>query len=198
MSTGTTSGRNRLVVPVAAAVIFVVIVAAILLTRGGDDAPAAPKATKSTAAAASTPSQGDITGSGDAPDAIAVSKATAARSAAVFGLAADIPKIDLEKFDSVTVVLGQDDGDVLWRLTTFRDARGAFITPELYLDKRGRDERFACASAAMRIKDTRLTVSIPLVCLDDPEKPLRARLEIKDRDGGEEKTTVSKKLIAPK
>jgi hypothetical protein len=197
MSTGTISGRNRLVVPVAAAVILVVIVAAILLTRGGDDAPAAPKATKSTAAAAST-SQGDIRGSGDAPDAIAVSKATAARSAAVFGLAADIPKIDLQKFDSVTVVLGQDDGDVLWRLTTFRDARGAFITPELYLDKKGPDERFACASAAMRIKDTRLTVSIPLVCLDDPEKPLRARLEIKDRDGGEEKTTVSKKLIAPK
>jgi hypothetical protein len=198
MSTGTTSGRNRLVVPVAAAVIFVVIVAAILLTRGGDDAPAAPKATKSTAAAASTPSQGDITGSGDAPDAIAVSKATAARSAAVFGLAADIPKIDLEKFDSVTVVLGQDDGDVLWRLTTFRDARGAFITPELYLVKEGPNERFACASAAMRIKDTRLTVSVPLVCLDDPEKPLQARLEIKDRDGGEEKTTTSKKLIAPK
>ena len=51
--------------------------------------------------------------------------------------AADLPKIDLQKFDSVTLALGQDDGKVLWKLKTFRDSRGSFVTPELFLAKDG-------------------------------------------------------------
>jgi hypothetical protein len=199
MSTGTTSGRNRLVVPAAAASILVIIIVGILLARSGDDeTPVAPKATKTTTEPAATPSRDTLTGSGDAPDAIAVKDATVGRSATIFGLAADLPDLDIEKFDTIDLVLGQDNGDVLWRLTTFRDSRGAFITPQLYLQKDGPDEQFACNGATVRVKATQLTASVPLACLDKSEKPLRARLEITDRDGGEEKTSTSKTLRAPK
>ena len=197
MSTGTTSGRNRLVVPAAAGAILLVVIIVLLLLRGGDETPAAPKATKTTAAPVKAP-QDKLTGSGDAPDAISVKTATVARGATVFALGAELPDIDIKKFDTVNLVLGQDDGDVLWRLTSFRDSRGAFITPQLYRQKAGPDEQFACNGALMRIKATQLTATVPLACLDDPEKPLRARLEITDSDGGEEKTSTSKTLSAPK
>ncbi|MEJ7635188.1 hypothetical protein [Aeromicrobium sp.] len=196
MSSEPTTGRNRLVVPIAAATVIGVIVVGYLITRGGDETPAAPKPAQTTAT--STTPQADLSGSGDAPAAIAVKEATVARSATAVGLAADLPDIDLKKFDSVTLVLGQDSGEVLWKLRTFRDSRGAFVTPEFFLVKDGLDEQFACAGSSMRIKAPRLTMSLPLACLDDPEKPLQARLEIEDRDGGEEKTSTSKTLAPPK
>ncbi|MEV7397096.1 hypothetical protein [Aeromicrobium sp. NPDC092404] len=196
MSTGTTSGRNRLVVPAAAGAILLVIIIGVLLARGGDETPAAPKATKSTTAAPTAP-QDKLKGSGDAPEAISVKTATVARGSSVFALGAELPDIDIKKIDTVNLVMGQDDGDVLWRLTTFQDARGGFVYPELYLVKDGDDEQFAC-NAVMRIKGVQLTMTVPLKCLDDSEKPLRARLEITDRDGGEEKTSTSKELSAPK
>lgn len=196
MSTGTTSGRNRLVVPAAAGAIVLVIIVVLILARGGDDAPAAPKATKTTAAPAKAP-QDALTGSGDAPAAITVKTATIARGATLIAIGAELPDIDLKEIDTVNLILGQDDGDVLWRLTTFQDARGAFVIPQLFLVKDGKDEQFAC-SAGMRIKGPQLRMNIPLKCLDNPEKPLRARLEITDRDGGEEKTSTSKTLSAPK
>ena len=199
MSTGRTTERNGIVVPgVMAAIIIVVIVGYLVLRGNGDEAPAAPKATATATAAPAETATDTLAGSGDAPDAIAVQKVTVARSGTGFGLAADLPKIDLQKFDSVTLVLGQDDGKVLWNLKTFRDSRGSFITPELFLSKEGPDEQFACTGSAMRINATRLTMTVPLACLDNPEKPLRARLEITDRDGGEEKTSTSKALKAPK
>ena len=120
-----------------------------------------------------------------------------ARSATGFGLAADVPDIDLKKFGSVTLTVGQDDGDILWSLSTARDPRGAFINPELSRTKDGEQERFACPGASVRIKATRLTITMPLRCLDDPEKPVRARLELKDRDGAKERTSTSKTLSAP-
>ena len=199
MSTGTTSGRNRLVVPAAAAGIVLVVIIGVLLVRGGgDDSPAAePKATKTTTAAGSKAPQDKLTGSGDAPDEIAVKTATVARGTNVFAVGADIPDIDLKKIDSVSLILGQDDGKVLWRVTTFQDARGAFVFPQLYLVKDGKDEQYACTSV-MRIRGPQLNMTVPLSCLDNREKPLRARLEITDRDGGEEKTSTSKVLDAPK
>jgi hypothetical protein len=197
MSTGTTSGRNRLVVPAAAGAILLVIIIGVLLARGGDDSPAEPKATKTTTAAAAKAPQDKLTGSGDAPDAITIKTATVARGATVFAVGAELPDIDIKKIDTVSLMLGQDNGDVLWRLTTSQDARGAFVIPELYLVKDGKDEQFAC-SAGMRIKGAQLSMTLPLKCLDNPEKPVQARLEITDRDGGEEKTSVSKALSAPK
>jgi len=197
MSTGTTSGRNRLVVPAAAgAIVLVIIVVLLLVTRGGDEAPAAPKATKTTAAAVKAP-QDKLTGSGDAPKAIAVKTATVARGGSLISVGAELPDIDLKKIDTVNLMLGQDNGDVLWRLTTFQDTRGAFVFPQLFLVKDGKDEQFAC-SAGIRIRGAQLRMDIPLKCLDDPEKPLRARLEITDRDGGKEQTSTSKTLRAPK
>lgn len=196
MSTGTTSGRNRLVVPAAAGAILLVVIIGILLVRGGDEAPAEPKATKATTAAIKAP-QDKLTGSGDAPDAIAVRTATVARGATVFELGAELPDIDIKKVDSVNLMLGQDGGKILWRVTTFQDARGGFIIPQLYLVKDGDDEQFAC-SAGMRIRGSQLRMSVPLSCLDNPEKSLRARLEITDRDGGKEKTSTSRTLSAPK
>lgn len=196
MSTGTTSGRNRLVVPAAAGAILLVVMIVLLLFRGGDDTPAAPEPTKTAAAQAKAP-QDKLTGSGNAPDAIAVKTATVARGATVFALGAEIPDVDVKKIDTVELLLGQDGGDVLWRVTTFQDSRGGFVIPQLYLVKAGRDEQFAC-SAGMRIRGAQLTMNVPLKCLDNPEKPLRARLEITDRDGGEEKTSTSKTLSAPK
>ncbi|MCW2830928.1 MAG: hypothetical protein JWP31_1620, partial [Aeromicrobium sp.] len=115
-----------------------------------------------------------------------------------FGLAAELPDIDPDEFDAVTLVLGQDGGDVIWKLRTFRDSRGAFITPEFFREREGDDEQFACAGSSIRIKATRLSVTVPLVCLDDPDKPLQARLEITDQDGGKERTSTSKVLSAPK
>jgi len=183
---------------VVAAIIVVAIVGYLVLRGNGDEAPAAPKATATTTAPPAKAATDALEGSGSAPDAIAVKNVTVARSATGFGLAADLPKIDLQKFDSVTLALGQDDGKVLWKLKTFRDSRGSFVTPELFLAKDGPDEQFACTGSAMRINATRLTMTVPLSCLDNPEKPLRARLEITDRDGGEEKTSTSKVLDAPK
>ncbi|KQV73745.1 hypothetical protein ASC61_01235 [Aeromicrobium sp. Root344] len=198
MSTGNLSGRNRLVVPAAAAGIVIVIILGVLLVRGGgDDTPTEPKATKTTPAAGTKAPQDKLKGSGDAPDEIAVKTATVARGATVFAIGAEIPDIDLKKIDSVSLVLGQDNGKVLWRVTTFQDARGAFVFPQLYLAKDGKDEQYACASV-MRIRGPQLSMTVPLKCLDNPEKPLRARLEITDRDGGEEKTSTSKVLDAPK
>lgn len=196
MSTGTTSGRNRLVVPVAAGAILLVIIIGVLLARGGDDTPAAPKASTSPTAAPTAP-QDKLKGSGDAPAEITVKTATVARGSSVLALGAELPDIDIKKIDTVNFMMGQDNGDVLWRLTTFQDSRGGFVYPELYLVKDGEDEQFAC-SAVMRIKGVQLTMTVPLRCLDDAEKPLRARLEITDRDGGEEKTSTSKELSAPK
>lgn len=198
MSTGTTSGRNRLVVPAAAgAIVLLVIIAVLLVTRdGGDGTPAEPKATATTAATVKAP-QDKLTGSGSAPEAITVKTATVARGSTVFALGAELPDIDIKKIDTVSLMLGQDNGDVLWRLTTFQDSRGGFVIPQLYLVKDGEDEQFAC-TAGMRIKGAQLTMNVPLKCLDNPEKPLRARLEITDRDGGEEKTSASKPLSAPK
>jgi hypothetical protein len=115
----------------------------------------------------------------------------------VVALGAELPDIDIKKIDTVNLMLGQDNGDVLWRLTTFQDSRGGFVYPELYLVKDGADEQFAC-NAVMRIKAAQLTMTVPLRCLDNVEKPLRARLEITDRDGGEEKTSTSKELSVPK
>jgi hypothetical protein len=187
------------VVPVVAgAIVLVVIIVALLLARGGDDAPAAPQPTKTTAAPAPTKApQDQLTGSGDAPDAIAVKTATVARGANLFALGAELPDIDIKKIDTVNLVLGQDNGDVLWRLTTFQDSRGAFVLPEFFLVKDGKDEQLAC-SAGMRITGVQLRIDVPLKCLDNPDKPLRARLEITDRDGGEEKTSTSKALSPPK
>lgn len=199
MSTGTTSGRNRLVVPAAAgAIVLVVIVLGILIARGGgdDNTPTEPKASQSTAAAVKAPKD-KLTGSGDAPKAITVKTATVARGSTVIAIGAELPDVDIKQIDTVNLMLGQDNGDVLWRLTTFQDARGGFVIPELYLVKDGPDEQFACTSG-MRIKGAQLTMNVPLKCLDNPEKPLRARLEITDRDGGEEKTSTSKTLSAPK
>ena len=196
MSTGTTSGRNRLVVPAVAGAILLVIIIGILLARGGDDAPAAPKATKATTAAAKAP-QDKLSGSGDAPEAITIKTATVGRGATVFAVGAELPDIDIKEIDTVDLMLGQDGGDVLWRVTTSQDSRGGFIIPQLYLVKDGPDEQFAC-TAGMRIRGAQLTMNVPLKCLDNPEKPLRARLEITDRDGGEEKTSTSKTLSAPK
>ena len=198
MSTGTTSGRNRLVVPAAAgAIVLIVVVVLIVIAGGGDDTPAAPKATKTTTASATKAPRDKLTGSGDAPDAIAVKTATVARGSNLVAIGAELPDIDLKKIDTVNLMLGQDNGDVLWRLTTFQDARGAFVIPQLFLVKDGKDEQFACR-AGMRIKGPQLTMEFPLSCLDNPGKPLRARLEITDRDGGEEKTSTSKALSAPK
>ncbi|MGA8986708.1 hypothetical protein [Aeromicrobium sp.] len=198
MSTGTAPDRNRLVVPVAVTSILVILIVGYLILKGGDDSPAAPKATASSLASGKTPATQKLTGSGDAPDAIAVTAATVARSSTGFGLAADLPTIDTGEFDTVTLVMGQDDGAVLWELRTVRDSRGNFITPELYRVQDGPDEQFACARASMRIAGTRLNVTVPLACLENPEKPLKARLEITDRNGGEEKTSNSKVLVAPK
>lgn len=197
MSTGTAPGRNRLMVPAVAGVILLVIIIGFLLARGDGDAPTEPKATASTKAPAPA-AQDKLKGSGDAPEAITVKTATVARGANVFALGADMPDIDIKEFDTVDLLLGQDEGDVLWRLTTFRDSRGAFITPQLYREQDGPDEQFACAGAAMRIQSTRLTVTVPLACLDDAEKPLKARLQITDQDGGKETTTTSKTLKMPK
>lgn len=197
MSTGTTSGRNRLVVPAAAgAIVLIVVVVLLLITGGGDDTPAAPKATKTTAVPAKAP-QDKLTGSGSAPEAIAVKTATVARGTSLIAIGAELPDIDIKKIDTVNLMLGQDNGDVLWRLTTFQDSRGAFVIPQLFLVKDGKDDQFACR-AGMRIKGAQLRMDIPLSCLDNPQKPLRARLEITDRDGGEEKTSTSKTLSAPK
>lgn len=196
MSTGTTSGRNRLVVPAAAGAILLVVIIVLLLLRGGDETPEEPKATTTTAAPAKAP-QDKLTGSGDAPEAISVKTATVARGATVFAVGAELPDIDIKKIDTVSLMLGQDDGEVLWRVTTSQDARGGFIIPQFYRVKDGPDEQFAC-TAGMRIRGAQLTMNLPLKCLDDPEKPLRARLEITDSDGGEEKTSTSKALSAPK
>ncbi len=197
MSTGTTSGRNRLVVPAAAgAILLVIIIGIFLVSNGNDDTPAAPKATKTTAAPKKAP-QDKLKGSGDAPKAITIKTATVARGATVFAVGAELPDIDLKKIDTVNLMLGQDNGEELWRVTTFQDSRGGFVFPQFYRVKDGKDEQFAC-TAGMRIKGVQLTMNVPLRCLDDPEKPLRARLEITDRDGGEEKTSTSKALSAPK
>ena len=115
----------------------------------------------------------------------------------MFAVGAELPDIDIKEIDTVDLMLGQDGGDVLWRVTTSQDSRGGFIIPQLYLVKDGPDEQFAC-TAGMRIRGAQLTMNVPLKCLDNPEKPLRARLEITDRDGGEEKTSTSKTLSAPK
>jgi hypothetical protein len=197
MSTGTTSGRNRLLVPAVAGAIVLLIIIGFLVVRGGDEAPAAPKATKpaATTAAPKAP-QAKVAGSGVAPQAIAVKTATVARGASVFAVGAELPDIDIKKIDTVTLVLAQDNG-ALWRLRTLQDSRGGFVIPQLYLVKAGVEEQFAC-SAGMRIKGAQLTMTIPLKCLDNPQKPLRARLEITDRDGGQEKTSNSKTLKAPK
>ena len=197
MSSQSSSGRHRLVVPVTAAAILVVIAVGFFATRGGDEAPAKPAATasKTPAAVAAT---AKLKGSGDAPEAIAVKDATVARSATALGLAAELPGIDLDLFDTITVVMGQDGGDVRWRLESFRDPRGAFVTPQLYLVGEGPDEQYACNGAAIRIKGTRLTSTLPLACLDEPGKPLQVRLELEDRDGGSERTSTSKTLTAPK
>lgn len=198
MSTGTTSGRNRLVVPAAAgAIVLIVVVVLLLLAGGGDDTPAAPKATKTTATPAAKAPRDKLTGSGDAPAAIAVKTATVARGNSLIAIGAELPDIDIKKIDTINLMLGQDNGDVLWRVTTFQDPRGAFVIPQLFLIKDGKDEQFACR-AGMRIKGAQLTMEFPLNCLDNPSKPLRARLEITDRDGGEEKTSTSKALSAPK
>lgn len=198
MSTGTTSGRNRLLVPaVAGAIVLLVIIGFLVLRGGGDETPAAPKATKTTKATpAPKAPQAKITGSGVAPQAIAVKTATVARGSSVFAIGAELPDIDIKKIDTVTLVLAQDNS-TLWRLKTLQDARGGFVIPQLYLVKPSGEEQFAC-SAGMRIKGAQLTMTLPLKCLDNPQKPLRARLEITDRDGGQEKTSNSKTLKAPK
>ena len=197
MSTGTTSGRNRLLVPAVAGAIVLLIIIGFLVVRGGDEEPAAAKTTKpaATTAAPKAP-QAKVAGSGVAPEAIAVKTATVARGASVFAIGAELPKIDIKKIDTVTLVLAQDNG-ALWRLRTLQDARGGFVIPQLYLVKGVTEEQFAC-TAGMRIKGPQLTMTIPLKCLDNPQKPLRARLEITDRDGGQEKTSNSKTLKAPK
>lgn len=198
MSTGTTSGRNRLLVPAVAGAIVLLIIIGFLVMRGGDEEPPAPKATKPAATTAPPKApQAKVAGSGIAPQAIAVKTATVARGASVFAVGAELPDIDIKKIDTVNLMLGQDNGDVLWRLTTFQDSRGAFVIPQLFLVKDGKDEQFACR-AGMRIKGAQLTMEFPLNCLDNPQKPLRLRLEITDRDGGEEKTSTSKVLSAPK
>lgn len=197
MSTGTTPDRNRLVVPIAVASILVVLIVGYLILKGDDKTAPAPKATAAASTPAATPSTQKLEGSGDAPDGIAVKAATVARSSTGFGLAADLPKIDIGTFDTVSLVLGQDEGDVLWELRTVRDSRGNFITPELYRVQDGPDEQFACARASMRITGTRLNVTVPLACLENPDKPLKARLEITNRDGGKEKTSTSRTLAAP-
>lgn len=197
MSTGATSGRNRLLVPAVAGAIVLLIIIGFLVARGGDDesaAPKAPKPTKTTAAPKAP--QAKLSGSGVAPQAIAVKTATVARGASVFAVGAEIPDIDIKKIDTVTLVLGQDNGAV-WRLKTLQDPRGGFVIPQLYLVKGATEEQFAC-TAGMRIKGAQLTMTIPLKCLDNPQKPLRARLEITDRAGGEEKTSTSKTLKSPK
>lgn len=197
MSTGTTSGRNRLLVPAVAGAIVLLIIVGVLLVRGDDKEPVAPKAPKATkTTAAPKAPQAKVAGSGVAPEAIAVKTATVARGATVFAVGAELPDIDIKKIDTVTLVLGQDNGAV-WRLRTLQDARGGFVIPQLYLVKGATEEQFAC-TAVMRIKGAQLTMTIPLKCLDNPQKPLRARLEITDRDGGQEKTAISKMLKAPK
>jgi hypothetical protein len=191
--------RNRFVVPIAVVAILVAVIIALWATRGGNDAPPATKPTTVAATTSSTAKTvtDSLKGSGTAPPAIAVKAVTVARSATGFGLAADIPKLDLAKFDSVTLTVGQDDGAILWNLTTIRDPRGVFINPELRRVKDGAEQQFACPGASVRIKATRLTITMPMRCLDNPEKPVKARLELKARDGGAEKTSVSKTLPLP-
>jgi len=184
-------------VPPAAGAIVLIVIIGVLLARGGDDeTPTAPKATKTTVVPSKAP-QDKLKGSGGAPEAITIKTATVARGATVIAIGAELPDIDIKKIDTVNLMLGQDDGKELWRVTSFQDSRGGFVIPQFYRVKSGKDEQFAC-SAGLRIKGPQLTMNVPLKCLDDPEKPLRARLEITDRDGGEEKTSTSKALSAPK
>jgi hypothetical protein len=198
MSTQQAPARNRLLVPgLALMVVAVGLIAVWLLTRGDDDTPKTTPTPTSTTAASAKPVLDTLKPSGDAPAAIAVENVTIARSATGFGLAADIPDIDLDEFDSVTLVIGQDDGAILWNLTTTRDPRGVFINPELHRREGEDHEQFACPGASVRIKETRLTITMPLGCIDDPDKPVKARLELTDQDGGTERTSVSKTLAKP-
>lgn len=198
MSTEPAQQRNPLLVPLVALGILAVVVIGFLLSRsGGDDPAQAGKTPTKSAAATPTAATDKLTGTADAPKGIRVKAATVARSSTGFGLAADLPDIDLKVVDTVTLVL-DEDGDVRWNLRTFRDSRGAFITPELFRVEDGPDEQFACNGGKIRIASTRMTVTLPLACLGEPDKPLRARLEITDRDGDTEKTSTSKVLAAPR
>jgi hypothetical protein len=200
MSSEQAAARNRLVIPgVALIILAFVFIAFWLLTRdgGGNDTPKASPSTASTTPASTKTVTDRLEPSGTAPAAIAVKDVTVARSAAGFGLAADIPAIDLDKFATVTLVIGQNDGAILWNLTTIRDPRGVFINPELRRVEGDDEQQFACPGASVRIKATRLAITMPLRCLDNPEKPVKARLELTDQDGGKERTSVSKTLSAP-
>ena len=198
MSTETTSGRNRLLVPAVAVAIVLLIIIGFLVVRGGDEEPVAPKATPKAAKTTAAPKapQAKVAGSGVAPEAITVKTATVARGASVFAVGAELPDIDIKKIDTVTLVLAQDNGAVVAPQDT--PGRPGRLRDPAALPRQG------CDRGAVRLHCRHAHQGSPADDDDPAEVPrqpaeaLRARLEITDRNGGQEKTANSKMLKAPK
>lgn len=193
------TSRRQAVIPLAVLGVAALAIVLFLVFSGGDEEPAA-QPTASPTTAGPKPTTAEVKGSGSAPDSIAISKASVARGTTAIGLAIDVPDLAIDDLDRITVVVRQRD--TTWRLSTSKDPRDAFVSPRLEREVtenfQVKRTEYACAKGTIRAGDSRLSVTLPLACLDRSAAPVRVSVSLAGRDGASERTGRTKPLAAPK
>ncbi|MEH3033950.1 MAG: hypothetical protein PGN07_07885 [Aeromicrobium erythreum] len=186
--------RRQLVIPALVLGAAVLAIIVFLAVSGGDEEKPAARPTPTQAGP--TPETAKVKGSGDAPEQIAIKEASVARGTAAIGIGVDLPDLDLDDLQRIAIEVQQ--GSTRWMLTTEKDPRDAFVTPRLEREKDGKTVEYACAKATIQAATARLSVTLPLACLDRNDEPVRVRLALRSVDGGTERTATTKELAAPK
>ena len=190
-------------IPAAAAVVAVLVATLIFVKCTGQEQKNVPAAAATPTAKVTKPAKPKVStdvlkGTGNAPDSIAITKASVARSVNALGLTATIPKLELDKVKEFALDVQQDGGKTVYRLTIVRDARDKFIDPRLTRGVGVSAVDLACRDTLFRAVAGKFSIAMPVQCLDDPKGDLKAKMTITSLDGVTEETTLSKSLKAPK